>query len=326
MLFSIAGMTGLALVLYLTGLVVFLTPLPIAFSYYRRGPLPAAASMGLGLLVLLLLYRVPPAFLSFLPLAPLYPPLSVPQLTALSLLSFFYYTWMGLTMGVLAKRSFTIEKSYLLFLMLNLLAPLALLLALSKGLGLHPISDLQGGLNGLLNHLVEAQGPAVSGQDDQAAFLKKYGPALVDQTMTLVPALLVNATLMIVSLNALFLRRWCLLSRPFSAWPDFSHWALRDKWIWAPIILGGLYFLNLYLLEQPLLGAVLVNGLLVLAALYFFQGLAILSFITRQRLSPLMRIMVYMAVLLFLQLVGIVIVLLGLFDFWFDFRKLKRVA
>jgi uncharacterized protein YybS (DUF2232 family) len=149
---------------------------------------------------------------------------------------------------------------------------------------------------------------------------------LVAQVIAIMPALWINLTLLIATLNITFLRRWAASERPFSNWLDYSLWRLSERWIWLPIGSGALYFLNLYLIQSDRAQTVLLNILLVLGAVYFFQGLAIVSFFFRKKLSPFVRMMAYLLILLFIQVVGVVIVVLGIFDFWFDFRKLKRVV
>jgi hypothetical protein len=69
-----------------------------------------------------------------------------------------------------------------------------------------------------------------------------------------------------------------------------------------------------------------INVLIVVAAVYCFQGLAVASFFFRTKLSPLMRMVGYVVFFLFFQVGMALVILLGLADFWFDFRKLKKVA
>lgn len=64
--------------------------------------------------------------------------------------------------------------------------------------------------------------------------------------------------------------------------------------------------------------------LLVLAGIYFFQGLSIFSFFLKKKVSPLMRGIALALLFFFFQPLALVLILLGLFDFWFDFRKVKQ--
>jgi uncharacterized protein YybS (DUF2232 family) len=325
MLPSILLAAGLFLLLYLTGFFVFFTPLPIALCALRRGVSSAALSLSLGLLVLALLYYLPPRPLSLLPLAGLHPDWDLSLTVGFSLIYFFYYGWLGLTIAVLAKRQFSLEKGMALLLASSLLVPSLFLAAFAAGQGIDLAGEFRAVLNHLFDQMVKVQEKSgFSG--DETLFLKEYAPAVVRRLIELAPALAINVTLALASLNITFLRRWRMEERPFPRWIDYPLWRLGEKWIWFPIGAGGLYFLNLYLLRSDPLRIVLLNLLLVLGAVYFFQGLAVVSFFFRKRFSPLLRLFGYLLILLFMQIVGVVIMVLGLFDFWFDFRKLKRLA
>lgn len=325
MLSRILLTAGLSLLLYLTGFFVFFTPLPIAFCALRRGVPSAGLSLSLGFLVLVLLYRLPPQPLSFLPLVGLHPDWDLSRTVGFSLIYFFYYGWLGLTISVLARRLLSLEKGMFLILASALLVPSLLLFAFAGTLGIDLAGELRAVLNHLFDQMVKVQERSgFSG--DEALFLKEYAPAVVRRLIELAPALGINMTLALASLNITFLRRWRVEERPFPRWVDYSLWRLGEKWIWLPIGAGALYFLNLYLLRSDPLRVGLLNLLLVVGAVYFFQGLAVVSFFFRKRFSPLLRLFGYLLILLFVQMIGIVIVVLGLFDFWFDFRKLKRIA
>jgi uncharacterized protein YybS (DUF2232 family) len=65
-----------------------------------------------------------------------------------------------------------------------------------------------------------------------------------------------------------------------------------------------------------------INGLLILMTIYFFQGIAIISFyFEKKRFPRLLRIVLYSLIAL-QQVVLLVVVGLGFFDMWLNFRKL----
>ena len=322
---SILVTTGLSLVLYLTGFFVVFTPLPFMLCLLRRGVLPTVASFLLALLALLLLYQLPPAPLGFLPLMGFHPHLEFEQVTVLSLIYFFYFGWLGIAAASLSKRSDTIEKSFLGILLFCLIVP-GLLAALYAGAtSLDFIEEFQNSLEYFLGQMIAMQEKSgVAG--DEVLFLRRYAPVIVSRVVEILPALAVNMTFVVAALNVVFFRRWGASGKPFSGWGDFSLWRLRERWVWFPIGAGSFYFLNLYLVRSDPFRVLLLNVLLILGVVYFFQGLAVVSFFFRRRFSPLLRMMAYLLILLFIQVFGIVIVVAGLFDFWFDFRKLKRVV
>jgi uncharacterized protein YybS (DUF2232 family) len=131
-------------------------------------------------------------------------------------------------------------------------------------------------------------------------------------------------TLAVISLNLMLLRRWAN-QKPFGKCADFSLWKLREQWIWTPLFVGGIYLLTQTFLEWPSLSWLCLNLLLVVSVVYFFQGISIFFFYVKNRVSPTFRLMAMFLFFLFFQPVAMFLILVGLFDFWFDFRKLKKV-
>ena len=104
-------------------------------------------------------------------------------------------------------------------------------------------------------------------------------------------------------------------------WPPYRDWRLPDITVWAVIASGIMLFM-------PTTGARLfgLNGLMVCAVLYFFQGLAVLgTLFNRWRVPPVVRILINMLTLM--QLYGLLFLsVLGLIDVWADFKKPRGKA
>jgi uncharacterized protein YybS (DUF2232 family) len=67
-----------------------------------------------------------------------------------------------------------------------------------------------------------------------------------------------------------------------------------------------------------------INGLLVACVIYFFQGIAIVSFFFEAKRFPrLLRVMIY-SLIAVQQILALIVIGIGLFDLWLDLRKLKR--
>jgi uncharacterized protein YybS (DUF2232 family) len=66
-----------------------------------------------------------------------------------------------------------------------------------------------------------------------------------------------------------------------------------------------------------------LNGLLVLLTVYFLQGIAVVSYYFEKKKFPrALRLFLYTLIAL-QQFILLLIVGLGLFDMWLNFRKLK---
>jgi uncharacterized protein YybS (DUF2232 family) len=111
------------------------------------------------------------------------------------------------------------------------------------------------------------------------------------------------------------------LKRRGLSYPDFGTlnlWKSPDWLIWVLIGCGGLI-----LMPGTTLKVMGLNGLLVLLLIYFFQGIAIVSFFfEKKKLPRLLRIFLY-SLIAIQQVVLLVIIGLGVFDMWLNFRKIN---
>jgi len=112
------------------------------------------------------------------------------------------------------------------------------------------------------------------------------------------------------------IRRWpALVPRPA---PEWWRWQLPEQLVWAFIGAGVLF-----LTGWPQLQAVGLNGLIVLLALYFLQGLSIAVFVFKRYQLPRTLGALSVVLLLFQPLLALVVAGVGLFDVWFSFRRLS---
>ncbi|MDX9787022.1 MAG: YybS family protein [Desulfobacterales bacterium] len=98
-----------------------------------------------------------------------------------------------------------------------------------------------------------------------------------------------------------------------------NQWKAPEHFVWGIIGFGVLLLI-------PEVGIKLTgfNGLIVLLPVYFFQGIAIVSFyFNKKRLPAAMKWFLYSMIAL--QIYALILVIgLGIFDIWLDFRKLKQ--
>jgi uncharacterized protein YybS (DUF2232 family) len=107
--------------------------------------------------------------------------------------------------------------------------------------------------------------------------------------------------------------------------PAFSHW--RMHWVLAYGfifgLIGTLFNERFEAYRQAIYGSGLVL-LLVFGALYFLQGLAVIKYYAdKLKFGPVARVCAYVLGVL-IQMIFQGVSWLGLFDTWFDFRKLER--
>ncbi len=101
-------------------------------------------------------------------------------------------------------------------------------------------------------------------------------------------------------------------------WPNFTNWKLPDQLIWAVIIPA-----LLALLPIPLLRHISANLIILLITVYSFQGFSICVFYMNKWNVPIL-LRAFLYVMVIFQTFGtLVLIILGVFDTWFDFRKLS---
>lgn len=134
----------------------------------------------------------------------------------------------------------------------------------------------------------------------------------------ILPSLAVASTLFVAWTNLIAARP--ILVRRGLYVPDFgrlNRWQAPEPLIWAVIACG-----LILLLPATGIRLIGVNGLLVLLTVYFIQGIAIVSFFfDKKKLPRTIRVVLYMMIA-FQQLFLLIIICIGLFDMWINFRKL----
>ncbi len=133
----------------------------------------------------------------------------------------------------------------------------------------------------------------------------------------ILPALGV-ASVLFLTWSSLLLARPLLKNRNLF-FPDFGAlnlWKPPEQLVWAVIGCGVAL-----LAPAPGLKMAAVNGLIVLMTVYFFGGIAIVSyFFEKKNFPPVLRVLLYS--LIGLQQIALLVVIgLGFFDIWINFRK-----
>ncbi len=135
----------------------------------------------------------------------------------------------------------------------------------------------------------------------------------------ILPAIAVSMTLFAVWTNLLISRP--VLKRRHLFFPDYgplNHWKTPDILVWGVIACIILLFMPVASLNVAGL-----NGLIILMTIYFFQGIAIVSFYFEKKgFSRFLRIILY-TIIAMQHIMLFSVVILGLFDAWMDFRKLN---
>jgi uncharacterized protein YybS (DUF2232 family) len=140
-----------------------------------------------------------------------------------------------------------------------------------------------------------------------------------DVLVGITPALVVVSTLITAWIVLLLARP--LFRKKGMFYPNhgnLNRWKAPEHLVWA--VIG---FAVMLLIPDSLPRIVGLNGLMILLTVYFFQGMAIVSFFFEKKHLPrLLRVFLY-SLIFIQQIVLLVVIGLGFFDMWVNFRKLE---
>lgn len=102
-------------------------------------------------------------------------------------------------------------------------------------------------------------------------------------------------------------------------WESYQVWQLPEKLIWIAIGTGVLALLPI----EPL-RTIGINCLVLLSIIYCFQGLSIAVFFMNKWKVPLLLRSFFYVMIVFQSFGTLLLLIFGIGDIWFDFRKLKQ--
>lgn len=169
--------------------------------------------------------------------------------------------------------------------------------------------------------VIAAQQKKLGASEQDVQELRKNYDLFVIKTF---PAWAFISTLFMVFLNYLVVR--LLVYRKYGIKSDmksFELWYLNESVIWVLIASLAVILLKKYIPVEWVYYAGL-NCAFVLANVYFFTGMGILSFMLKKYKTPgFLQILAYMGVIFFMYLT-LAVVLAGVLDTWFNFRKIEK--
>ena len=332
---------GASVLLYMSGFFILWTPWPLLYRFSRAGGtafIVAVVAAFAGLFViynaLLVAHSGDPSLWARMVVPPGFgfkDYFGDQLVVGFGLLYFAYYGAIAGLLGLADRDQWSIERSVGLAVM----GPL-LLAVLTGGilvifLQVDIAVEVRGYLSHLMQKIVELGGTAgVPSQD--LRFIASRRDEIAEQVLHMLPAGIVIGTLVTVWCNILLARIWRVgksaeQARPlFGHFGDLSQWRLPERFIWILIVAGLAYFIDFYgsgteTDAGSLIGIFATNVLWIGGAIYFFQGLAIVSFFVQRRASFWVKIAAYGLFLLFFQVMAVLVAVLGVFDIWFNFRR-----
>lgn len=157
----------------------------------------------------------------------------------------------------------------------------------------------------------------VKGEDLEV--LKQTMVSASDLVIRIYPALIVITLIAMVGCNLALLRRFTVRMGFTLNITEFSSYRNPEILVWGLIAAGFSLLADNAIVTTPAL-----NVLVIIVALYFLQGLAVLStVIARQKIAGVLRAGLYIMLLLQPYLAALVAAI-GVFDLWGDFRTPRK--
>jgi len=203
----------------------------------------------------------------------------------------------------------------------------AVMLTVGAGLSLYfygswaaMFADLRTGLTQQIESAVRVQEKMGLSQES-LDLLKEQAPQIVEMMLRLLPALLFLSFAFVALINIVYLgRRFPERREQWFSLPFLREWKSPEPLVWGLIACGFVLFVP----GASGLRAVALNILLVIGACYFAQGLAVIAFFFHKNNVPrFLRGLTYVLII-FQQIFTLLVVGLGLFDLWGDFRRLGK--
>ena len=277
-------------------LVGMLTPVPLILVYLQRGKITGLITISAVGLALLFLVG--------------------PELAIIFIVA---YGIMAAAMAEATRLSFSFEK----ILLISTLAPAVLtLLMLFAGLAGEEGSSMKA-LEDTIKSTAESYIQILEKSGETPENLKVIRKSVEDRApiaARAVPSFVLISSLVGAVINFLAVRYLWLrfYSRKYFEGMNVSRWMLPDVMVWVLIASVGSIFFG------PGISRVLgMNLAIILVFLYFLQGLSVVTHILKAKAFPKwVWIVVFILIPLNPMFFGLVVGM-GLFDIWVDFRKIR---
>lgn len=329
------AVAAITCMLYGSGFMIMLTPLPIFFAALVYGKNTALKAGFWALLFAISVYMfglpylnghvssgVPAELIFMIPGAGLAKLQSVASAQYMGLGYFVYFLlFAGLfSLGITKKWKLTkwlTVSACGTFLLLIV----AILIPGIMGFGI--VENFESYIQSSFNEIVAAQETAgVSG--DTIFVIKKNAPAIISFAISIIPAVVFLVGLFTAAVNLLFVRWFVKEPKKFSHFEKMSQFNPPSELVWVFISLGFFFFLGRYLLKAEWLNIITINGLIVGTGIYFLHGLLIINCFLARAKARFFKTLTYLMIFLFFQATAPVIAIIGFADLWVDFRRLLR--
>ncbi len=223
---------------------------------------------------------------------------------------------MGVLIGYGLRRQWSTEKIVGISTLFGIaIAALFVILAFTETKG-EMVRLIEQDLRGAISAALKELGSSSPEIQEMEKNLLETVPLIV----RIMPGVFVSCTLGISWLNLLVSLRYCRsAATEYCVRTKLTLWKAPEFIVWFVIAGGLMVLLPVGDMKMPA-----INLIIVMGTIYFLQGIAIVAFYLEKWQSPF-YVKGFVYALLFLQqFASMAAAVLGLFDVWFDFRKLGK--
>ncbi len=332
------GLGLISLALYLSGLLVWLTPLPVLYAYRKGRQFKSLVAVLIPTLLLWLVYEglVPYfsenygfeqalKFFFWVPGLGLASPGSTWNPAIFGIVYYLFFALLGALLGEFEPQAYHMTRLVGQTVGIVAVCLLFWLLLYTAGNWTAFVQGLEAYFVRLLEEVSKVP-PGNEEMELQWSLIRSNAPSIAFYAVRLMPAMIFNMLIFVVWLNVVVARR---LFGAKAAWfpsvGNLQRWRFPFAGVWVMIGFALLLVLDIYVVKGEALKLLAINAFLVFGLIYLFQGLAIVAFyLGRWNLSPMLRLLFYSILVLFFQPLSFLLVAFGFFDSWFDFRRLQK--
>ena len=221
----------------------------------------------------------------------------------------------GILLSEAIRRGYSVERAFFVAVATVLVLSLSSLAFVASERGLSSRDLVAGFVERVLDETIAFNEKAV-GSKEQVREFKRAAPVVVEIVSSLYYSLAAIALMVTLWLNVMGLSRIARSSGMAPPFGALSKWKAPEHLVWGAVA-GGIAVLSGHDLAEQL-G---INLLLLLFVIYFFQGMAIISYMLKKReVSAFLKGAAYILAVWYFS---VIVALVGLFDIWADFRKLS---
>ncbi|MBI4212369.1 MAG: DUF2232 domain-containing protein [Deltaproteobacteria bacterium] len=319
----------ISLICYLTGMLVFLTPLPLMYVSLLLGRRAAILTAMAVFAVIGGLYGfvLPLSAMAkaFLPSAPLLQFFTETGLVVLVLCHFLYFAVIGLGLAEGVHRRLTLGRWLGLALFLGLFVLGLAAVVIEGGTTIPLLKGVHFFIDEIIGDMAKLP-EFTSGLGAKAYVLTEHREDIAGVAFQLMPSMLFLSSLFVVVMNALLGRRFLGLKPMFRHIHNIASFRLADGWIWTLIAAWALLFIEFSFGYGDGVRAIALNAAICVGSLYFLQGVAVAMYALQGIRIPFFRLSVALFSLFFFHISVVAFIGLGIADVWLDFRNRIRRA